>query len=50
MRKKVVVGMTIRRKLKENTIQVKEKEIMKNRDKRAVEINCFAHRLYRAMI
>lgn len=48
--KKVVVGMTIRLKMKGNTIQEKEKEIMTNRDKWAAEINYFAHRLYRAMI
>ena len=50
MRKTVVVGMTIRRKMKGNTIQEKEKEIVTNRDKWAAEINCFARRLYRAMI
>ena len=48
-RKKVVVGMTIRQKMEENTIQEKE-EIISNRDEWAAEINCFAHRLYRAMI
>jgi len=50
MRKKVVVGMTVRRKMKGNTIQEKEKEIITNRDEWAAEINYFAHRLYRAMI
>jgi hypothetical protein len=50
MRKKVVVGMTIRRKMKGNTIQEKGKEIMANRNKWAAEINYFVYRLYRAMI
>jgi hypothetical protein len=50
MRKKVVVGMTIRRKMKGGTIQEKENKVMTNRDKWAAEINYFAHRLYRAMI
>ena len=50
MRKKVVVGMTIRRKMIGNKIQAKEKEIMTNRDKWTAEINSLSHRLYRAMI
>ena len=50
MRKKVVVGMTIRREMKGKTIQEKENEIMTNRDRGAAEINYSAHRLYRAMI
>jgi hypothetical protein len=49
-RKKVLIGMTIQRKMKGNRIQEKEKEIMTNRDKWAVEINYLAHHLYRAMI